>query len=130
MATETNAGGSLACPRCGKPATDLSIKIRKCTRCGCTLAVSVPAPRRDPDPHPDWKNPPNFSNWDAEAMLRLAVISLSQKLGIALCNARKRAGLRNDIEIITTEDLKHAAAANAVVTMDVSGTRVVVRFGA
>lgn len=114
MATEkTNAGGNLACPRCGKPATDLSIKIRKCTKCGCTLVAANP----------------NVKLWDENTLLRLAVVALAQKLGIALHNARWQAGRPNNVEILTTEDLEHAAASEASVTTDGREARVVVRFG-
>ena len=101
MATETNAGGSLACPRCGKPATDLSIKIRKCTRCGCTLAMASPQTKL----------------WDENAMLRLALVALWLRLG------------RGPHVEISREDLERAANANATVTTDGREARVVVRFG-
>lgn len=102
MATETSAGGSLACPRCGKPATELSIKIRKCTRCGCTLAMASPQTKL----------------WDENAMLRLALVALAQRMWSA-----------PKVEI-TREDLERAATANATVTTDGREARVVVRFGA
>lgn len=114
MSDETKTpAGSLACPRCGKPATELSVRMRKCTRCGCTLAMAPSQPRLS----------------DENALLRLALVSMVQRYAVAVDPARARAGIGPLRELdLTDEDLSNAAASTGIVLTNGNECRVRVSF--
>lgn len=101
MTTENpTTGSSLAYPRCLKAVTDLSLRIRKCTSCGCTLTMAIRSEKL----------------WDEAALLRLAIV--------AICQRFSQSGT---IELLE-DDLARAAASDASVSTDGRAVRVRVRF--
>lgn len=109
----TTSGGNLACPRCGKMATDLSLRMRKCTRCSCTLAMAPSQPKLA----------------DENALLRLALVAVVQRYALAVNQARNRAGVGILRELdITDADLSYAAASTGIVLTNESECRVRVSF--